>query len=264
MRKSRKHYLMHCTLERRRTCCSSVVGKSNPEKTWQAEPWTLNFSDGPTAETCVDETSRCQRPCQEAVRIFIWTEGVLPLTDNWRDWQFSKYRNSCRRARTHVERKELRRGLWRMIGMGDCLNSWPSNIFCLFPHLHLVICTMFLGRNLSVTATGLDGWRAHEFKSLPDCLLTARLDIFHLSEQQGYFPSSFYHSYTTFIPKGPSRSPLSLRPITILPVPYRVYASLRCQILLQWQTHWVHPSQYAFCKGRSTTSMNAIMFLLTS
>lgn len=65
------------------------------------------------------------------------------------------------------------------------------------------------------TATGIDGWRAHEFKALPDCLLAALLDIFHLSEQRGYFPSSFYQSYTTLIPKGSSRSPLSLRPITV-------------------------------------------------
>lgn len=54
--------------------------------------------------------------------------------------------------------------------------------------------------------------------------------------------------YYTLIPKGPSRSPLSLRPITVLPFPYRVYASLRCQTLLQWQTRCIHPSQYAFCK----------------
>ena len=107
------------------------------------------------------------------------------------------------------------------------------------------------------TATGPDGWRAHEFKALPDCLLQALLDIFHLAEQQGKFPASFYHSYTTLIPKGTSRSPLSLRPITVLPIPYRIYASLRCQSLLLWQSQWIHPTQYAFCKGRSTTSMNS-------
>ena len=82
-------------------------------------------------------------------------------------------------------------------------------------------------------------------------------DVFSLWETKGYFPSSFYYSYTTLIPKGLLRNPLSLRPITVLPVPYRIYASLRCQTLLKWQNSWVHPSQFAFCKGRSTTSLNS-------
>ena len=107
------------------------------------------------------------------------------------------------------------------------------------------------------TATGLDGWRPHELKSLPDCLLLALLDVFHLCEKTGRFPASFYYSYTTLIPKGVARTPLSLRPITVLPVPYRLYASLRCQSLLCWQNTWIHSSQFAFCKGRSTTSLNS-------
>ena len=107
------------------------------------------------------------------------------------------------------------------------------------------------------TATGLDGWRPSEFKQLPNCLLLALLDVYKLCEVSGHFPSSFYFSYTTLIPKGLSRTPLSLRPITVLPVPYRIYASLRCQTLLTWQNSWIHPSQFAFCKGRSTTSLNS-------
>ena len=101
------------------------------------------------------------------------------------------------------------------------------------------------------TATGIDGWRAHELPCLTVCWLHL-LDIFHLSEQRGYFPSSFYQSYTTLIPKGSSRYLL-----LFLPFPYHVYASLRCQTLLNWQSHWIHPSQYAFCKGRSTTMLNS-------
>ena len=50
-------------------------------------------------------------------------------------------------------------------------------------------------------ATGMDGWRPHEIKHLPDCLLSALIDVFHLCEQVGHFPSSFYYSYTTLIPK---------------------------------------------------------------
>ncbi len=109
----------------------------------------------------------------------------------------------------------------------------------------------------SNTATGLDGWRPHEFKNLPHCLLLALLDVLDLCEKTGKFHSSFYYSYTTLIPKSFLRTPLSLRPITVLPVPYRVYASLRCQTLLLWQNSWIHSSQFAFCKGRSTISLNS-------
>ena len=62
-----------------------------------------------------------------------------------------------------------------------------------------------------------------------------------------------HYSYS----KRVARTPLSLRPITVLPVPYRLYASLRCQSLLCWQNTWIHSSQFAFCKGRSTTSLNS-------
>ena len=113
------------------------------------------------------------------------------------------------------------------------------------------------GKLKTNTATGLDGWRPSEFKQLPNCLLSALLDVYKLCELSGHFPSSFYFSYTTLIPKGTSRTPLNLRPITVLPVPYRIYASLRCQTLLTWQNSWIHSSQFAFCKGRSTTSLNS-------
>ena len=127
-----------------------------------------------------------------------------------------------------------------------------------FPDLTLEDIRYVLSKKLkNNTATGLDGWRPSEIKQLPDCLLLALLDIFGLCETKGYFPSSFYYSYTTLIPKGLLRTPLSLRPITVLPVPYRIYASLRCQTLLKWQNSWIHPSQFAFCKGRSTTSLNS-------
>ena len=77
----------------------------------------------------------------------------------------------------------------------------------------------------------MDRWRPHESQSLPSLL-----DIFHLCERVGHFPRSFHHSYTTLILKGSSHSPLSLRPLALLTVPYRVYASLPCQTLMEWHS----------------------------
>ena len=77
--------------------------------------------------------------------------------------------------------------------------TYPS---CSFPRLTLEDFHFVLRKKLKAnTATGLDVWRPHELKSLPDCLLSALLDIYHLCEQVGHFPSSF----TTLIP------PLSLK-----------------------------------------------------
>ena len=59
----------------------------------------------------------------------------------------------------------------------------------------------------SNTATGLDGWRPAGFKQLPNCTLSALLDVYKLCETSGHFPSSFYFSYTILIPKGVSRAP---------------------------------------------------------
>ena len=73
------------------------------------------------------------------------------------------------------------------------------------------------------TATGMYGWRPHEIKAVLDCFLESLLDAFHLGEHVGRFPNSFHHTYT---------APLSLRPITVLTVPYRFDASLRCSKML--------------------------------
>ena len=81
--------------------------------------------------------------------------------------------------------------------------TYPSSSF---PRLTLDEFHYVLRKKLKTnTGTGLDGWRPHEFKNLPDCLLSALLDIFHLCEQVGHFPNSVYYSYTTLIPTGMSR-----------------------------------------------------------
>ena len=62
-----------------------------------------------------------------------------------------------------------------------------------FPQLTLDDFHYILRKKLKTnTATGLDGWRPHELKNLPDCLLSALLDVFHLCEQVGHFPSFFF------------------------------------------------------------------------
>ena len=61
-----------------------------------------------------------------------------------------------------------------------------------FPHLALDDIRYDIRRKFKKnTATGLDGWRPHELKALPDCFFEVLLDMFHLCEHVGRFPKSF-------------------------------------------------------------------------
>lgn len=74
-----------------------------------------------------------------------------------------------------------------------------------FPKLTLddmhSVLTKKLKRN---TATGTNGWRAHEFKSLPDCFLLTLLHVFHLSDNKVASPLPFI-SPTLFLSPGVPR-----------------------------------------------------------
>ena len=70
-----------------------------------------------------------------------------------------------------------------------------------FPPLTLDDVHYILSRKLKPSAaTGLDGWRPSEIKQLPDCILQALLDVFHLCEAQGKFSLFLlllvYYSYS--------------------------------------------------------------------
>ena len=97
---------------------------------------------------------------------------------------------------------------------------------------------MFYPKSLNVIE--LRGWTAGDHMSL------------------NHYQTVFYLLSLAF-----STFPKWYRPITVLlvPYPYRVYASLRCQTLVHWQNSWIHSSQFAFCKGCSTTSMNSHLAL---
>lgn len=89
------------------------------------------------------------------------------------------------------------------------------------------------------TARGFDGLSAWEAKQLPDSIVEF-LGAVMLGYDTGY-PAWYMQARTAPIPKTDRvPEPFEIRPITILPLTYRLYASMFChQVLRQW--HHVFP-----------------------
>ena len=104
-----------------------------------------------------------------------------------------------------------------------------------------------LNKMAKYSAAGLDNWSVAAVQSLPDLMLGKLCDVFHVIEQSQRWPFSFTSGYFCLIPKPESdNSPSSLRPLSILSVLYRAWASMRLSELMMWQETWCHPSQSGF------------------
>ena len=111
-----------------------------------------------------------------------------------------------------------------------------------------------LSRMSPFAASGLDCWEVASLKALPDFCLEKLCTILSLVEDTGRWPSALTFGYFSLIPKPDSDdSPASLRPLSILSVVYRTWASCRLSELMRWQSTWVHDKQFGFCSNRSAT-----------
>ena len=102
----------------------------------------------------------------------------------------------------------------------------------LLPEVHL---TRLTGQMLadvvhrkSVSAGGLDGWVWREFKVLPVSWFDELARILVKVEDLGIWPDGLLDAYITMIPKTDGdAAPLGQRPLSVLPVVYRIWASAR-------------------------------------
>ena len=75
--------------------------------------------------------------------------------------------------------------------------------------------------------------------------------LFMMMEQAGYMPETLAAFWFAMVPKGAEPSGvLSIRPISILSVLYRSYASVRAGHVQQWAQEVLHPAQVAYVRGR--------------
>jgi hypothetical protein len=112
-----------------------------------------------------------------------------------------------------------------------------------------------------------DGIPPEILKALPEDSLCFLLQIFTSSITQGYIPTSWTQSEVIFLPK-PNKTdytdPRSFRPITLSSYILQVLERLVLFRLEETALHSfpLHPNQYGFTKGKSTTT--AITHVLSS
>ena len=101
-----------------------------------------------------------------------------------------------------------------------------------------------------VTA-GLDGWGWRDLKALPLPWFDSLACILRLVEEEGVWPDGLLDAYIAMIPKSDGdATPLGQRPLCVLPVLYRLWASARMLQLEFWFRSWVPDSVFSAGGGR--------------
>ena len=107
-----------------------------------------------------------------------------------------------------------------------------------------------------VTAGSLDawGWRGwRELKVLPVSWYDELARILAKVEDFGIWPDGLLDAYIAMIPKTDGdATPLGQRPLSVLPVVYRIWASVRMGQLEDWFRSWVPDSVFSAGGGRSS------------
>ena len=111
---------------------------------------------------------------------------------------------------------------------------------------------VILSRMKTDTAPGLDGWTVADLKSLPNSCLNSLATFLQAVENTGVWPKALSVAKVTLIPKANgSTDPGAQRPITVMSVVYRLWASTRLHQCEEWQAEYLPWHMHGFCKGRS-------------
>ena len=93
------------------------------------------------------------------------------------------------------------------------------------------------------TASSLDGWGWRELKILPVSWFDELARILTKVEDLGVWPEGLLDAYIAMIPKADGDAThLGQRPLSVLPVVYRIWASARMGQLDGWFKSWVPDS----------------------
>ena len=127
----------------------------------------------------------------------------------------------------------------------------------LLPAVHLPRLTgqMFADvvHRKGVTVGRLDGWGWREFKVLPLSWYDELARILTKVEDLGVWLDGLLDAYITMIPKTDGdATPLGQRPLRVLPVVYRIWASARISQLDGWFKSWVLDSVFSAGGGRGS------------
>ena len=108
-----------------------------------------------------------------------------------------------------------------------------------------------VARAKKATAGGVDGWAWNEVKALPLPWFSGLAILLELVESTGSWPQGLLDA-----PKADGDSPpLGQRPLSVLPVVYRLWASFRLGHLREWVEGWLPGSVYSL--GNSLSAVEA-------
>ena len=101
------------------------------------------------------------------------------------------------------------------------------------------------------TAGSLDGWEWRELRVLPVSWYDELARILAKVEDFGIWPDGLLDAYIAMIPKTDGdTTPLGQRPLSVLPVVHRIWASTRMGQLGDWFRSWVPDSVFSAGGGR--------------
>ena len=128
------------------------------------------------------------------------------------------------------------------------------------PHLPEVHLPQLTGQVLAdvvqrkgATAGCLDGWGWRELKVLPVSWYDGLARILTKVEDVGVWPDGLRDAYIAMIPKTDGdATPLGQRPLSVLPIVYRKWASARMCQLEEWFQSWVPDSVFSAGGGRGS------------
>ena len=105
----------------------------------------------------------------------------------------------------------------------------------------------------SATAGSLDGWGWRELKALPVSWFDELARILTKVEDFGVWLDGLLDAYITMIPETDGNAtPLGQRPLSVLPVVYRIWAAARMGQLEGWLKSWVPDSVFSAGGGRGS------------
>ena len=122
-------------------------------------------------------------------------------------------------------------------------------------HLHRLTGQMLADvvQRKGATARGLDGWEWRELKVLPVSWYDELARILTKVEDFWVWPDGLLDAYIAMIPKtGGDATPLPQRPLSALPIVYRIWASARMGQLDEWFRSWVPDSVFSAGGGRGS------------
>ena len=105
----------------------------------------------------------------------------------------------------------------------------------------------------SATVGSLDGWGWRELKVLPVAWYDELARILTKVEAVGVWPDGLLDAYIAMIPKTDGdATPLGQRPLSVLPVIYRIWASASMGQLQGWFQSWVPEPVFSAGGGRGS------------